>query len=176
MISEKQLEANQENAKLGGVKTEEGKAVSKLNAIKHGLLTREALLDGENEQELKELTDNIYEQFTPKGELEKIFCDRIASSVWRLSRAIKVEKNIMEFHSKDDFGKICLSQAEGQGRRMAIMDMIINDDIEKIIRYESSIERGIYKALHELQRIQATRKGEDVPLPVSVDIDFSKDE
>ena len=33
--SQKQIEANRENAKLGGVKTEEGKAVSRYNAIKH---------------------------------------------------------------------------------------------------------------------------------------------
>ena len=33
-ISQKQLEANQENAKKGGVKTPEGKAVSKHNSIK----------------------------------------------------------------------------------------------------------------------------------------------
>ena len=38
-ISDKQLEANRENAKLGGVKTEEGKAVSRLNAIKHSILS-----------------------------------------------------------------------------------------------------------------------------------------
>ena len=36
-ISDKQLEANRKNAKLGGVKTEEGKAVSRLNALKHGV-------------------------------------------------------------------------------------------------------------------------------------------
>ena len=51
-ISQKQLEANRENAKLGGVKTEEGKAVSKYNAIKHGLLSEEVLLDGEDEKKL----------------------------------------------------------------------------------------------------------------------------
>ena len=42
-ISQKQLEANRENAKLGGVKTEEGKAVSRYNAVKHGLLSDKVL-------------------------------------------------------------------------------------------------------------------------------------
>ena len=51
-VSQKQLVANQKNAKLGGVKTEEGKAISKYNALKHGLLSKEVLLDGEDEKTL----------------------------------------------------------------------------------------------------------------------------
>ena len=37
-ISKKQLEANKKNAPKGGVKTQEGKAIVKYNALKHGLL------------------------------------------------------------------------------------------------------------------------------------------
>jgi len=39
-MTEKQLIANQSNAKLGGVKTEEGKEKVRLNAVKHGLLSK----------------------------------------------------------------------------------------------------------------------------------------
>ena len=39
-------------------------------------------------------------------------------------------------------------------------DFQYKDTYGKLIRYESSIERGIYKALHELQRLQAARMGE----------------
>ena len=44
----------------------------------------------------------------------------------------------------------------------------------KLSRYETTIERSLYKALHELQRLQATRgaKG-NVPLPAAVDVDVS---
>lgn len=38
MVSDTQQKANEENAKLGGVKTEEGKEISKFNALKHGVL------------------------------------------------------------------------------------------------------------------------------------------
>jgi hypothetical protein len=47
------------------------------------------------------------------------------------------------------------------------------DSLGKLSRYETSIERSLYKALHELQRLQAARKGEAVPLPVAVDIDVT---
>jgi len=40
VISEKQLDANRKNAKKGGVKTEQGKAISRLNAEKHGIFTK----------------------------------------------------------------------------------------------------------------------------------------
>jgi len=40
-------------------------------------------------------------------------------------------------------------------------------------RYEATLERGIYKALHELERLQRLRAGDDVPPPVAVDIDVT---
>ena len=43
MTTEKQVKANRENAKKGGVKTPEGKAVVRYNALKHGLLSKEVL-------------------------------------------------------------------------------------------------------------------------------------
>ena len=44
----------------------------------------------------------------------------------------------------------------------------------KLSRYETTIERGLYKALHELQRLQASRgAGSGTPPPVAVDVDVS---
>jgi hypothetical protein len=40
-------------------------------------------------------------------------------------------------------------------------------------RYEVTLERSLYKALHELQRLQAARDGQAVPLPEAVDVDIS---
>ena len=40
-------------------------------------------------------------------------------------------------------------------------------------RYEVARERSLYKALHELQRLQAARAGKPAPLPIAVDVDVS---
>ena len=48
-LSEKQLKANRKNAQKGGVKTPEGKAIVKYNALKHGLLAKE----------IKEMSNNL---------------------------------------------------------------------------------------------------------------------
>ena len=43
----------------------------------------------------------------------------------------------------------------------------------KLSRYETAIERGLYKALHELQRLQAARAAAGSVPPVAVDVDVS---
>jgi hypothetical protein len=44
----------------------------------------------------------------------------------------------------------------------------------KLSRYETAIERSLYKALHELQRLQAGRNTEgNVPPPAVVDVEVS---
>jgi hypothetical protein len=44
----------------------------------------------------------------------------------------------------------------------------------KLSRYETTIERSLYKALHELQHLQTARRAEgNVPPPVAVDVEVS---
>jgi hypothetical protein len=53
MTSDRKAEANRRNAlKSTGPKTPEGKAAVRLNALKHGLLSQEILLPGEDEEAL----------------------------------------------------------------------------------------------------------------------------
>ena len=43
----------------------------------------------------------------------------------------------------------------------------------KLSRYETSLDRALSRTLHELERRQAARKGQPVPLPVAVDVNVS---
>jgi hypothetical protein len=43
----------------------------------------------------------------------------------------------------------------------------------KLSRYETAIERQLYRALHQLERLQVARSGGDVPAPHVVDMDVS---
>ncbi len=91
--SQKQIEANRENAKLGGVKTEEGKAVSRYNAIKHGILSKNVLFKDEDENELIELGKRLRSEMKPDTELELLLVDRIIANFWRLKRAMGLEED-----------------------------------------------------------------------------------
>ena len=169
MTTEKQIDANRENGKLGGVKTEEGKAVSRFNAIKHGLLSKEVLLESEDEKTLIEMGKHMREELEPKTELEFVLVDRITANVWRLRRVMQMEREMMVKSQENMFG----GDIHKLGHTLTHHDIAHNDIYGKIIRYETSIERGIYKALHELQRIQAARSGEKTPLPIAIDVDVN---
>jgi len=169
-ISKKQIYANRENAKKGGVKTDGGKAISKYNALKHGLLSKEILLDDENESNLIGLGKKLRNELVPETELELILIDRITANVWRLRRTMRIEKEMIDSDREENSND--LKKTLGSAFSY---DFTNYDTYGKLIRYETSIERGIYKALHELQRLQAIRNGENVPPPIAIDIDLSNE-
>lgn len=171
-LSEKQLQANQKNALLGGVKTPDGKNISKYNAIKHGFLCKQVLLHGEDEESLVQLQKGLRENFKPQGQFELILVDRIGSNLWRLKRTLEIETNLMEFHHDDIIHDSFSFLSEPQKERKAQIRMISNEDLDKIVRYETMLERSIFRSLHELQRIQSTRTGINTPLPVAIDINL----
>ncbi len=49
-------------------------------------------------------------------------------------------------------------------------DAIHAGAISKLSRYEAAIERSLYRALHELQRIQAARQDGKSPASIAVDV------
>lgn len=167
--STKQNEANQKNAQAStGPKTTEGKAVSKYNALKHGLLSKEILLKDENAEDLTNLGKKLRAELAPDTELELVLVDRITANAWRLRRVMQIEREMIEEDKKSAFGERTLGGA-------LRYDFANNDTYGKLIRYENSIERGMFKALHELQRLQARRNGEATPPPVAIDVDISGD-
>ena len=95
MTSNKQARANRRNAlESTGPKTPEGMAAVRFNALRHGLLSRDVLLPGEDEAALKELSERLRDELQPVGALESLLVDRIISSTLRLQRLGHVEAGI----------------------------------------------------------------------------------
>jgi hypothetical protein len=170
------IEANRSNAqKSTGPKDT---SLTRLNAVKHGLLSNEVLMKDEDGGALAGLGERMRQELAPDGELENILVDRIVSSVWRLKRALRVERQYLE-----------QTPSEGKGNLLGHLKRDITEVYGSLVRtelgnitawmnltrYETTIEKQIYKALHELQRIKSEKRGERPPLPISVDIDVSKE-
>ncbi len=46
-------------------------------------------------------------------------------------------------------------------------------ELDRLLRYEGAIERQLYKALNQLERIQRLRAGDSIPPPVEVDVNVN---
>ena len=108
--SAKQIAANRRNAvKSTGPRTPQGRAVSKMNALKHGILSQQVLVRGLNVQEstreLKALHRRFWEDLQPVGVTEEMLVDQIVTAHWRLRRALTAES-----------GEIALNVDKGQRR------------------------------------------------------------
>jgi hypothetical protein len=172
MASDKQIRANRRNArKSTGPKTPEGKSVVSHNALKHGLLSQQILLPDEDEASLVQLSEQLHSWLQPVGELESLLVERIVTAAWRLRRVLAVETSIYKWERSNSYTE------EEYGLGMAfIRDANGANAFSKLSRYETTIERGLYKALHELQRLQAARRAEANALPpiaLDVDVDVS---
>jgi len=163
VTTERQAWANRLNAtRSTGPRTPEGKAKVALNARKHGLLSRQSLVKGESEVDLLDFGKRLRAQLAPVGELELLLADRIVSNAWRLRRAVGMEAALLNVKRGDQtLIEDVFSWKLDRGR------------LQLISRYEATLERSLYKALHELQRLQAAREGQAVLLPQTVDVEVS---
>jgi len=175
MTSDAKIEANRRNAaKSTGPKTAEGKASSKMNALKHGLLSEHMVLKDEDEERLEAFRAGLWQHLQPVGELEELLADRVVATAWRLRRAVRIEGEVLE-RARGDFLPPKLAAQFGVLPDEDAGYAFLNDArgpqcLGKLLRYEAAIDRAMYKALHELQRVQARRAGEPVPAPVAVDV------
>jgi hypothetical protein len=103
MTTEKQIQANKQNALVStGPVTDEGKAVVVQNAVKHGVFARDLIIasgDGkENEEEYRQLLQNLIVSLNPSGQMEHLLVEKIAVDFWRLRRVLRFETGSIRKH------------------------------------------------------------------------------
>lgn len=147
MTSEKQITANKKNAlKSTGPKTDEGKQKSCANSLKHGLTSDSLMHAGvDNIEEFQKYTRSMTEYLNPQNDLERFFVNRIVSCTWRLKRVVLIEEHI--------FNRDC--QVNHDSDPADFLFNYIRDKMVVIGRYETSIERSLFKTLGELKKLRA---------------------
>src|SRR5262245_5821478 len=86
-------EANRRNAMVStGPRTPQGKARSSQNALRQGLASALAVVEGlEQAQDWQAHRDGIVAGLAPVGALEETFAERVALCSWRLRRVARYE-------------------------------------------------------------------------------------
>ena len=162
MASQKQIDANRANAQRStGPKTPEGKAASSLNALKHGLTAEQAVIPGEDPDAFDESVRSFFDHLQPVGPLETQLVEQIAMASWRLSRLRALETGLFTLRLIDEEKWIDehYTGLTTQDRLAYVFqdDCGRRDAFTNLARYETRVERAFYRALHELQRLQAAR-------------------
>ena len=129
--SARQRTANAANAQLstGPLTTDK----TRFNARTHGLTSREVVIPGkEDPQEFASLLIDLQDSYHPTNAIQALLVARVAVCFWRLRRVMRVD-------------------TESLTRGEDIWDA---PNIETISRYETTLERSLYRAMAELRVLQ----------------------
>ena len=110
MTSAKQAAANRRNSQQStGPKTPAGKAIARLNAVKHGGLSPLAVIPNmESEEEWEAHRAATLVSLGPQGHLETVLAEWVASLLWRLHRVARYEREVIAVSQEqveDDLAK-----------------------------------------------------------------------
>ncbi len=181
-LSPRQLARRANAMKSTGPRTPEGKAVARLNALKHGFfacdVVNPVLDDPVRTEEFNSLLDALLEEFQPQSARERILIDEVAACCWRIRRLLRYEcreswidedasrrhadtetpsESLLATMGYDNYG---VRRRTAQKLRRAGLDAFIlpsDSDVDKIVRFEGAVKRNLYRALDSLERMRSAR-------------------
>ena len=146
-VSNAHAEASRKNgARSRGPKTEEGRARSAQNALKHGMRAQKYLvLADEDAAEFAGLEAALVEELAPVGALQTLLARRVAVAAWRLARADRIESELFEERRSASGGLGLALIRDGNGPR----------SFETLLRYRGAAMTEFWRALRTLKALQA---------------------
>jgi hypothetical protein len=162
MASVRQVAANRRNASKGGVRTEEGKAVSRQNARKHGIFA--SALTPEDSEDLHGIEDRLVASMRPVGVVEDMLVEKLALAYLRMQRCARAEA---EFHVetwrephkvRESYDWEHLQKERRDGARGSTFREEKFERMVKLIDlYDARLTNQFLKLLHEVERMQGLR-------------------
>src|ERR1700722_14705836 len=143
--------------KQSALQSVEGKAVVAKNALKHGIFSKQILLEGESKKDFESFKNEFYTQFSPEGFLEQLLCERALSAAWRLSRVTQMETLLIDHTAKKTYSNRSISEVLS-GRH--------GDELMLLSRYEITLEKILFRSLGELKSLQMARSLEQA-IPIT---------
>ncbi|HET7208130.1 MAG TPA: hypothetical protein VFI95_16255 [Terriglobales bacterium] len=184
-VSDRKREANRRNAKKStGPKTLRGKANTRLNALKHGLLASAILLfaNGEEKPVFEHILRQEWQVWEPEGYREELCVQQIAICRWKQRRALlwelrqQREASRLEWglRQKTEAGPLnwsleTTSEPYGIGGEPPPEILVGNEmpapgDLSLLIRYDTNIHRQLQQATAYLKELQRERKDKSVAI------------
>ncbi len=137
-LTPRQIAGRLNGVKGAGHKSDEGKAKSSQNAIRHGLTS---FPSGDHKEEFEAIRNEILENLRPEDGVQASLVDRIALCTWRLRRVFDIETNV--------FGR------PGRGvSDSAFQNCYTTERLISLNKYEANLERSISRTLRILNELK----------------------
>src|SRR5437899_5078003 len=176
-ISARKIEANRKNAsKSTGPKSIQGKQTVATNAMKHGFLSRVAVIKdrdgGESQDEFDQLHTKLRANLQPVGCMEDLLVERIAVSHWRKRRLLRYENGMISDRfacRRDAIATRPARWGKPDTERQLELDMrtdhvcMAGENVQLMLRYEAMIEKQLNRDFAMLQQLQLRRKSLRTP-------------
>jgi hypothetical protein len=179
MATTAQIQANRLNAqKSTGPRTPEGKEKASQNAIKHGLLAREAIIQGEDPAEFEIYREGMLQTLAPAGAVETMLAERVVGLSWRLLRAERLQNAAFAALDEGEPTELLEARLEewkglkgsqwdrgitGVVEENSALDRVVVEDfagarvLDRLLMYERRIESSLYRTMAELRREREAR-------------------
>lgn len=164
MTTEAQITANRNNAQTStGPRTPEGKAKVAQNAVKHGLLAREAVVTGEDMDQFDLFRNELRADLAPVGLVESLLAERIVGLFWRLQRAERFHTGAFDtLYAQCAAHPLSLRGLPEPGPHRGdpifgttvVRDFSQTKVLERLLGYERRIEYSLYRTMAELRNLR----------------------
>jgi hypothetical protein len=159
-------------AKSRGPKTPETRAISSLNAVKHGFTAHNTiLLACEDPEEFERVLEDYMASYRPTNAIEKHMVEEMFTAHWRIHRLKSIETALIDY-------QMILHEAEIEktitpfdvGIQLAVAFTALADEsraLALITRYESRLHRIHDRTLNLLLAMRQTRNAaKPAPRPI----------
>ena len=145
-------------SKPAGNRTPEGKAISSLNALRHGLTGRIVVLPSEDLAVYQAFCKELMADLAPETPVERQYAQTFCDTQWRLNRARSIEDSMFALGHFEGATVPGIEQPEIQNALTAAK--VFRQDSKSFVNltlYEQRLQRTQKEALRQLQELQATR-------------------
>ncbi len=155
MTTEAQIQANRANAeKSTGPRTPEGKAIVARNAVRHGLLGEQIIVEGEDRARFARHRDAMLRALVPVAEVGVTLAERLIGLSWRLQRVQRLQVQAFEALCA---GPVEGPAEEGSDEELALGRIVVKDFAEarvldRLLMYERRLEHSLCRMLGELRK------------------------
>ncbi len=163
-----QKSANVANSSFStGPRTAEGKRKAAANSGKHYLTSKQVVIPGEDPEAYDSLHTGLVDSWNPANPQEELLVGQIAQSAWRLQRVRRMETaTFAQFMPSLEpvlsSSTSCVKRVPRSHDEATVRAFENASVFDNLRRYETTIERGYYRGIAALEKLQKERKKSEI--------------